>query len=111
MTLEQRIAARVRQHRQAAGLTQSELANKIGAHTQQIYRYETGGGRIPATHLCEIARVLALPLEAFFDEQTDIGTEDELLLRDTRTVAMLLRSLSAERRSAIIDLLRAMAAE
>ncbi|EEX14836.1 hypothetical protein CSE45_1735 [Citreicella sp. SE45] len=55
--------------------------------------------------------MLALPLEAFFDEQTDIGTDDELLLRDTRTVAMLLRSLSAERRSAIIDLLRAMAAE
>ena len=89
MTLEQRIAARVRQHRQAAGLTQSELANKIGAHTQQIYRYETGGGRIPATHLCEIARVLALPLEAFFDEQTDIGTDDELLLRDTRTVSLV----------------------
>ena len=109
MTLEQGIAARLRMHRQAAGLTQGELAGRIGANTQQIHRYETGAGRVPAAQLFQIATALALPLGAFFDAMPDRPATEDALMRDTRIVAALLRDLTAEERQAVIKLVEAMA--
>ena len=110
MTLEERIASRLRQYRQASGLTQTELANRVGAHTQQIYRYESGGSRIPAAHLVQISQSLGRPLEDFYQEGQPMSHDDEDVMRDLRVVASLVRGLPAERRQAVIDLLRAMAA-
>ncbi|WP_223870775.1 helix-turn-helix domain-containing protein [Salipiger aestuarii] len=109
MTLEQGIAARLRMYRQAAGLTQGELAGRIGANTQQIHRYETGAGRIPAAQLFQIATALALPLAAFFEAPPDTPPPEDTLMRDTRIAAALLRELSKQERQAVIKLVEAMA--
>ncbi|MDO6585539.1 helix-turn-helix transcriptional regulator [Salipiger sp. 1_MG-2023] len=103
------IAARLRRHRQAAGLTQGELAQKIGANTQQIHRYETGAGRIPAAQLFQIAAALTLPIDAFFDPSPVTPSSEDALMRDTRIVAGLLRELGEEEREAVIKLIAAMA--
>lgn len=109
MTLEMGIAARLRMQRQAAGLTQGELARKVGANTQQIHRYETGAGRIPAAQLFQIAAALALPISAFFEALPEQGGPDTAVMRDIRIVAGLMRGLSEEERQAVIKLIEAMA--
>lgn len=109
MTLEQGIAARLRMYRQAAGLTQGDLARRVGANTQQIHRYETGAGRIPALHLFKIATALAVPLSAFFDAVPDKPAAEDALMRDIRIVAALLRDLPEDERQAVIKLIEAMA--
>ena len=42
MTARSSIGDRVRIARKAAGLTQSELANRVGVQTQTVSQYETG---------------------------------------------------------------------
>lgn len=48
----------VRVHRMARGLSQTELANRIGVTFQQVQKYETGSNRISMGRLTRIARVL-----------------------------------------------------
>lgn len=112
MTLEERISAQLRLYRRSAGLTQNELAKRIGAHVQQIYRYETGAGRIPAAQLWLLSQALDMPIDQFFTEaDAPVNEEEQAVFDDIRTAATLLRSLAAEQRNAVIELLRAMASE
>ncbi|MCA1284522.1 helix-turn-helix domain-containing protein [Salipiger bermudensis] len=110
MTLEERIRAQLRLYRRSAGLTQNELAKRIGAHVQQIYRYETGAGRIPAAQLWLISQALDMPLDQFFiDADMPVSEQEQAVFDDVRTAATLLRPLAPEQRNAVIELLRTMA--
>jgi len=53
--------------RQAAGLTQQQLAEMIGVTYQQAHKYERGINRISAGRLYEIAHVLTVPVNYFFE--------------------------------------------
>lgn len=113
MTSEERISKQMRALRHEMGLTQADLAKRVGAHPQQIYRYETGTGRIPAAHLAAIAQVFSVPMEVFFDDPDrsapfPVESSDVALQQDVRTVASLVRGLMPDRRRAVIDLLRSM---
>ncbi|MCA0964351.1 helix-turn-helix domain-containing protein [Salipiger bermudensis] len=110
MTLEQRLSAQLRQYRRSAGLTQNELAQRIGAHVQQIYRYETGAGRIPAAQLWLISQTLGIPIAEFFTESdSPMTAQDQVVFDEVRTAATLLRALAPDERGAVIELLRSMA--
>ncbi|WP_315901593.1 helix-turn-helix transcriptional regulator [Salipiger bermudensis] len=112
MTLEERISAQLRLFRRSAGLTQNELAKRVGAHVQQIYRYETGAGRIPAAQLWLLSQALDMPIEQFFTEvEAPVTEQEQAVFDDIRTAATLLRSLAADQRGAVIELLRAMASD
>jgi transcriptional regulator with XRE-family HTH domain len=50
----------VRVHRMARGLSQTELANRIGVTFQQVQKYEAGANRITMGRLTRIARVLGV---------------------------------------------------
>lgn len=62
------IAARVKQARIRAGLSQEALAARIGLSFQQVQKYESAGNRISAGRLLDIANALALPPAWFFEE-------------------------------------------
>ena len=110
VTLEERISAQLRLFRRSAGLTQNELAKRIGAHVQQIYRYETGAGRIPAVQLWLISQALDMSLDQFFvDAELPVSEHELAVFDDVRTAATLLRPLAPEQRTAVIELLRTMA--
>lgn len=57
-TLRERLVAA----RQAIGLTQSELARKLGKHQSFVAKYEGGERRIDVVELVEIARLLQIDL-------------------------------------------------
>lgn len=63
----------IRTTRRARGMTQQMLAAHIGVKFQQVQKYETGANRVSASRLWEIARVLDMPINHFFDtfEQQD----------------------------------------
>lgn len=61
---ETRIGDRIRQRRGELGLTQEELASKIGTIKQTVYKYEHGVvSNIPSNRLAEIASALAVPAD------------------------------------------------
>ena len=50
----------VRDHRLARGMTQDDLALRIGVTFQQVQKYETGRNRISVSRLFLIARAFGL---------------------------------------------------
>jgi transcriptional regulator with XRE-family HTH domain len=52
------VGKEVRRHRRQAGLTQKDVAARIGVTGAQFHRYETGATRITTSRLIEIAKVL-----------------------------------------------------
>ncbi len=61
------LGQRVRMARIALGMSQQTLARKLGLTFQQIQKYERGRNRISASRLFDIARVLGISIEAFYE--------------------------------------------
>ena len=63
-----RVGARVQQRRVLLGLTQTDLGDAEGLSYQQVQKYERGANRISASRLCELSRVLDVPIVYFFED-------------------------------------------
>ncbi len=62
------VGARVRIRRTLLGLSQTSLADAIGLTFQQVQKYERGTNRVGSSRLYDLARVLDVPIEYFFDD-------------------------------------------
>jgi transcriptional regulator with XRE-family HTH domain len=60
------VGARIVALRAQAGLSQSQLAIRVGVSFQQIQKYETGANRVSASRLHQLATVLGAPIGSFF---------------------------------------------
>lgn len=65
------VGKRVRHRRWMVGMTQQQLANKVGIKFQQIQKYETGMNRISASRLWDIAEALNVDVRFFFEGISD----------------------------------------
>lgn len=61
------VGKRVRHRRWMLGVTQQQLAERVGIKFQQIQKYETGMNRISASRLWDIADALDVPISFFFE--------------------------------------------
>ena len=61
------VGKRVRQRRWMVGMTQQQLAEKVGIKFQQIQKYETGMNRVSASRLWDISDSLGVPISFFFE--------------------------------------------
>lgn len=61
------VGKRIRHRRWMVGMTQQQLAERVGIKFQQIQKYETGMNRVSASRLWEIARTLDVPVSHFFE--------------------------------------------
>ncbi|RDW12971.1 helix-turn-helix domain-containing protein [Paracoccus thiocyanatus] len=68
------VGKRIRHRRWMIGMTQQQLAEKVGIKFQQIQKYETGMNRVSASRLWDIARAVDVPVSFFFE-----GLEDGLV--------------------------------
>ena len=73
------VGRNVRLWRMARGLSQAQLADRIGVTFQQLQKYEVGGNRIPTGRLVRLAAVLRVPITALFDA-TDAADPSRSLL-------------------------------
>lgn len=64
------VGQKLRQGRWMSGVTQQQLADRVGVRFQQIQKYETGANRISASRLWDIAAVLGVPVSYFFEGLT-----------------------------------------
>jgi transcriptional regulator with XRE-family HTH domain len=65
--VDRHVGGRLRQFRSLQGLTQEQLAARIGIIFQQIQKYENGTNRLSCSRLYEIARELNVPIPDFFE--------------------------------------------
>ncbi|TWI38110.1 helix-turn-helix domain-containing protein [Paracoccus sulfuroxidans] len=72
------VGKRIRHRRWMIGMTQQQLAEKVGIKFQQIQKYETGMNRVSASRLWDIARAVDVPVSFFFDGLTDSQVQDEV---------------------------------
>jgi len=61
------VGKRVRHRRWMVGMTQQQLAERVGIKFQQIQKYETGMNRVSASRLWDISEALEVPVSFFFD--------------------------------------------
>jgi transcriptional regulator with XRE-family HTH domain len=68
--VDAQIGARLRERRTRLGMSQEQLADRIGVSFQQIQKYERGVNRIAAARLHELARALDVALGYFYTDRT-----------------------------------------
>lgn len=64
--INKRIGKKIKEIRNSWGLSQLELAEKIGISFQQIQKYEKGATRISVTRLYQISEALGVDILNFF---------------------------------------------
>src|ERR1700752_5241949 len=62
------VGSRVRFRRMLLGMSQEKLGEKLGLTFQQIQKYEKGINRIGASRLLDLAQVLGVPVQFFYEE-------------------------------------------
>lgn len=76
------VGKRIRHRRWQVGITQQQLAEKVGIKFQQIQKYETGMNRVSASRLWDISDVLDVKICFFFNgmkNDEDSTTNDEVI--------------------------------
>ncbi|QRE73933.1 helix-turn-helix domain-containing protein [Methylobacterium aquaticum] len=71
------VGVRITALRKAKGLSQTALGNAVGVTFQQVQKYEKGQNRVGAGRLREIARLLEVPVSAFFEDQGGSESGDD----------------------------------
>lgn len=62
------VGGRVRMRRMLLGMSQEKLGEQLGLTFQQVQKYEKGVNRIGASRLFEMAKVLGVPVQFFYDD-------------------------------------------
>jgi transcriptional regulator with XRE-family HTH domain len=111
--VDRHVGARVRERRIMLGLTQQQLADLIGVTYQQAHKYERGINRVSAGRLFEIAQVLSVPVNYFFDGLAEDGgrgitPRERMCLELARNFAQIPNERHQE---ALSQLARALAAD
>jgi transcriptional regulator with XRE-family HTH domain len=65
--IDGQVGNRVRIRRMLIGMSQEKLGDLLGLTFQQVQKYEKGINRIGAGRLFEIARILDVPIDFFYD--------------------------------------------
>src|SRR5882757_8840256 len=67
------VGNRVRIRRMLIGMSQEKLGDMLGLTFQQVQKYEKGVNRIGAGRLYEIARILGVPVDFFYEGAAQTG--------------------------------------
>jgi transcriptional regulator with XRE-family HTH domain len=81
------VGRNVRIWRMAKGMSQAQLANRLGVTFQQVQKYEIGANRIGTGRLVKAAAILGVPISALFDgiDGAEPSRSFLALLHDTRS--------------------------
>ena len=105
------VGPRVRQRRWLLGMTQQQLAEKVGIKFQQIQKYETGSNRISSSRLWDISEVMDVPVSFLFEGLTEVHDSKALKknILDDKEALDLVRcyyAIPEQQRKRLFDLAR-----
>ena len=92
------IGQQLRLRRKVLGMSQSDLAKRVGVTFQQIQKYELGSNSVSARRLYEFAALLHIPPVYFFEgygqdtlqkQREDYSTQAIHLVQDFSTIPSL----------------------
>lgn len=66
--IDAHVGGRVRLRRMLLGMSQEKLAEKLGLTFQQVQKYEKGVNRIGASRLFELAQLLGVGVDFFYED-------------------------------------------
>lgn len=66
-SIDKHVGSRVRMRRMLMSMSQEKLGEALGVTFQQVQKYEKGTNRIGASRLQQLAGVLEVPVEFFFE--------------------------------------------
>lgn len=108
MTLSEQIGARLRQMRAQAGLTQDQLAEKLGISKRTQGNYESGASDAPASYLSVAARELGFDV-SYIVNGVRTTMPNEALSEVEDSLITQYRSITPGDQEAIRRFLKAMA--
>lgn len=73
---DKHMGLRLRQRRLACNMSQEALGEQLGLTFQQVQKYEKGVNRISATRLTDIARILDVSVNYFYQGADTAGTSE-----------------------------------
>ena len=72
--IDEHVGQKLRSARKLCGISQGALGTRCGLSFQQIQKFEAGSIRISAGRLKQVADILGVPIEFFFDGISADGT-------------------------------------
>jgi transcriptional regulator with XRE-family HTH domain len=69
--VDAQVGSRARLRRMLIGMSQERLGELLGLTFQQVQKYEKGVNRIGAGRLFDVARILGVPIEYFYESVSD----------------------------------------
>jgi transcriptional regulator with XRE-family HTH domain len=105
------VGKRIRHRRWMVGMTQQQLADKVGIKFQQIQKYETGMNRVSASRLWEIAETLGVAISFFFEglgasEAAQQGAADMMADKEALELVRSYYAIPEAQRRRLFDLAR-----
>lgn len=112
------VGRRLRERREALGISQGRLGSHLGLTFSQVQKYEKGSNRIGAGRLYQIAAYLGVQPDFFFDgldapaarSAAGAPSGDEVSPEEIRQVGLIFSSiLDAGTRASVLALMRSLA--
>ena len=72
--VDKHVGSRMRMRRLLVGMSQEKLGEALGITFQQIQKYEKGANRVSASRLQQAAKVLAVPVDFFYEGGPQVET-------------------------------------
>ncbi|MDA8091532.1 MAG: helix-turn-helix domain-containing protein [Nitrospiraceae bacterium] len=103
---EKSIGELIRQMRKSSGLSQMQLAEKVGISYQQVQKYEKGVNKLSLSRLKQISGALGVPASLFLDEEDPLMSGEQTgiskakltgLLNDEARLLMLFRKVHSKK--------------
>ena len=104
------VGGRIREKREAAGLTQEQLAERAGISGNAISRYETAENEMRISTLFKIADGLGISPDELMPERfaENDETAEDFETDEITEIVLLLGRMKGEARGAVLRLLRKM---
>ena len=85
------VGSRIRMRRQIVSMSQEKLGEMLGITFQQVQKYEKGSNRISASRLYYAAKILGVPVQAFFEDLP--GSENDTGFNESNEQNSVMSSL------------------
>ena len=106
------IGDKIRLHRKALGLTQTELGEKLGVKTNAVSKWECGRvDDIPTSKIKAMAKLFDVQPSYLIDEKQPAHTNGDGLAEDDKRIIELLHQLTQENRERIVEIIKALASQ
>ena len=104
------IGDKIRLHRKALGLTQTELGEKLGVKTNAVSKWECGRvDDIPTSKIKTMAKLFDVQPSYLIDEKQPAPTNEDELNAEDKKLLMMIHNLTPENRERIVAIIEALA--